>query len=179
VSSSPAIRDLDGRPLFLVGFMGTGKSTVGRLLAARLDRPFVDLDERIVVDAGATIPEIFAGEGETGFRAREAAMIRQVAGEGAQVVAIGGGAPAHGDNLDRLLAAGGVVCLTASVDEILARVGDGESRPLLAGKSDRRAEVARLLGVRAKFYARAHYTIDTTARPPSKVVGDVLGALGC
>src|SRR5438046_168741 len=159
--------------------MGTGKSTVGRLLAARLDRPFVDLDDRIVADAGATIPEIFAGEGEAGFRKREAAMIARVAGEGPLVVAIGGGAPAHGDNMDRLLAAGGVVCLTASIDEILARVGDGESRPLLAGKTDRRGIVERLLHARAASYARAHYVLDTTSRPPSKVVTDVLGALGC
>ncbi|HZS36234.1 MAG TPA: shikimate kinase [Polyangia bacterium] len=179
MSSSPNIRSLDGRGLFLIGFMGTGKSTVGSLLAARLQRPFVDLDDRIVIDAGATIPEIFAGEGEAGFRAREAAMLRRVTGEGALVAAIGGGAPCHGDNLDRLLAAGAVIGLTASVDEILQRVGDGESRPLLAGKADRRGEIERLLGVRTKFYSRAHFTVDTTARPPSKVVAEILAALGC
>jgi shikimate kinase len=176
VSSLPAI---DGRPLFLVGFMGTGKSTVGALLAARLDRPFVDLDDRIVEDASATIPEIFATEGEPAFRAREARQLERVVREGAQVVAIGGGAPCHGDNLARLLEAGAVISLTASPDELLARIGDGEGRPLLAGVRDRRAEIVRLLEARGRFYARAHLTVDTSGRPPSKVVGEILGALGC
>lgn len=178
MSSLPAI---DGRPLFLVGFMGTGKSTVGALLAARLGRAFVDLDDRIVADAGATIPEIFSSEGEAGFRRREAAQLARACGEGAQVVSVGGGAPCHGDNLDRLLAAGVVVGLTASIDELLARVGDGESRPLLAGLPPqmRRAAIDKLLEARAPFYARAHLTVDTSARPPSKIVGEILEALGC
>jgi shikimate kinase len=172
---------IDGRPLFLVGFMGTGKSTVGAVLATRLGRAFVDLDDRIIVDAGATIPEIFSSEGEAGFRRREAAMLARVCGEGAQVVSVGGGAPAHGDNVERLLAAGVVVCLTATVDELLARVGDGESRPLLAGlpPQGRRAAIEKLLAARRPFYERAHLTVDTSARPPSKIVGEILGALGC
>ncbi len=170
---------IEGRPVFLIGFMGTGKSTVGRLLAARLARPFVDLDEQVESEANASIPEIFAAEGEAGFRRREAEVVRRVTGEGgAQVIAVGGGAPCHGDSLERLLAAGVVVGLDASATEILTRVGDASSRPLLAAAADPRAEVSRLLGVRAAFYARAHTTVHTDGVAPSAVVARILEELG-
>jgi shikimate kinase len=169
---------IDGRPLFLIGIMGSGKSTVGRILAARLGREFVDLDEQVEHTAQSTVAEIFAAEGEAGFRARERTELRRVCGEGPQVVAVGGGAPASGDNLDRMLEAGVVVCLTAAASELESRLGDCTTRPLLAGAGDRRSELARLLGQRAAFYARAHLTIATTALPPSKVATAVLAALG-
>ena len=164
--------------MFLIGFMGTGKSTVGRILATRLSRPFVDLDERIVSEANATIPEIFAAEGEAGFRAREAAAVERVVGEGEAVVAVGGGAPCHGDNLDRMLGAGVVVRLEASAEEILIRIGDASSRPLLASAGDKRGEVARLIAEREACYARAHSTVPTTGVAPSQVVARILSELG-
>ena len=173
-----ALPELAGRPLFLVGMMGTGKSTVGRLLAARLERPFVDLDERIEARAASTIAEIFAAEGEAGFRKREAAELADVAGAGPQVVAVGGGAPSFGDNLDRLLNAGLVVALTATVEELQARLGSGAGRPLLSESRDRSATLKALLEKRAPFYARAHLTVDTSNVPPSQVVAQILDALG-
>lgn len=169
--------DIEARPIFLIGFMGAGKSTIGRLLADRLARPFVDLDEQIVAEAHATIPELFASEGEAGFRAREAELLARMAGEGAQVVAVGGGAPCHGDNLARMRQAGVVVGLGVSVEEILRRVGSGAGRPLLAGAADPRAEVERLLARRAADYARAHFTVETTGLPPSQVVARILQEL--
>jgi shikimate kinase len=174
VPTSPGIKIL--RPIFLVGFMGTGKSTVGLLLAAKLERRFVDLDAVIEEEAHMTIAEIFYNEREGGFRAREATALRRVAAQGPQVVAVGGGAPAHGDNMDFMLHAGKVVCLTASVDELAARVGDAQTRPLLAGK-DVRAEIERLLAARQKFYERAHLTIDTTGLVPSQVARRITEAL--
>jgi shikimate kinase len=174
VPTSPGIKIL--RPIFLVGFMGTGKSTVGLLLAAKLERRFVDLDAVIEEEAHMTIAEIFYNEREGGFRAREATALRRVAAQGPQVVAVGGGAPAHGDNMDFMLHAGRVVCLTASVDELAARVGDAQTRPLLAGK-DVRAEIERLLAARQKFYERAHLTIDTTGLVPSQVARRITEAL--
>jgi shikimate kinase len=174
------LRDIEGRPIFLIGFMGTGKSTVGPLLAAQLERPFVDADARIERAAGATIAEQFAQSGgEAAFRAREAEVIRALCDEGAQVIAAGGGAPAHGDNLSRMLDAGVVIALTATPEQILARVGDLSSRPLLARASDPRAEVERLLAARAPAYARAHLTIATDDKPPSQVVARIREALGC
>jgi len=174
VPTSPGIKIL--RPIFLIGFMGTGKSTVGLLLAAKLERRFVDLDAVIEEEAHMTIAEIFFNEREGGFRAREAAALRRVAAQGPQVIAIGGGAPAHGDNMDFMLHAGKVVCLTASVDELTRRLGDASTRPLLAGK-DVRSEVERLLAARQKFYERAHLTIETTGVVPSQVARRITEAL--
>ena len=167
MATSTAIKIL--RPIFLVGFMGTGKSTVGLLLAAKLERRFVDLDAVIEEEAHMTIAEIFINEREAGFRAREAAALRRVAAAGPQVVAVGGGAPAHGDNMDFMLHAGKVICLTASVDELVQRIGSGETRPMMAGK-DVRVEVEKLMAQRQAHYARAHVAIETTGLVPSAVV---------
>lgn len=164
------------RPIFLIGFMGTGKSTTGLLLAARLERRFVDLDAVIEEEAHMTIPEIFFNEREAGFRAREAAALRRVAAQGPQVIAAGGGAPAHGDNMDFMLHAGTVVCLTAAVDELVRRIGDAESRPMLSGR-DVRDEIERLLPVRQPFYARAHLTVETDGLVPSQVARRIAEAL--
>jgi shikimate kinase len=174
VPTSPGIKVL--RPIFLIGFMGTGKSTVGLLLAAKLERRFVDLDAVIEEEAHMTVAEIFFNEREGGFRAREATALRRVAAQGPQVIAIGGGAPAHGDNMDFMLHAGKVVCLTASIDELVQRVGDAQTRPLLAGK-DVRVEIERLLATRQKFYERAHLTVDTTGLVPSQVARRITEAL--
>ncbi len=164
------------KPIFLVGFMGTGKSTVGLLLAAKLERRFCDLDAVIEQEAHMTVPEIFFNERESGFRAREAAALRRVTAAAPQVIAVGGGAPAHGDNMDFMLQAGKVVCLTASVDELVRRIGSAENRPMLAGK-DVRAEVERIMAQRSQHYARAHLTIDTTAVAPSKVAQRIQEAI--
>jgi shikimate kinase len=164
------------KPIFMIGFMGTGKSTVGLLLAAKLERRFVDLDAVIEEEAHMTVAEIFFNEREGGFRAREAAALRRVATQGPQVIAVGGGAPAHGDNMDFMLHAGRVVCLTASVDELVQRIGDGETRPLLAGK-DVRAEIERLFAQRQGFYQRAHLSIDTSGLVPSQVARRIAEAL--
>jgi shikimate kinase len=166
VPTSQNIRIL--KPIFLIGFMGTGKSTVGNLLAAKLERRFIDLDAVIEEEAHMTIPEIFFNEREAGFRAREAAALRRVAAQGPQLIAVGGGAPCHGDNLDFMLHAGRVVCLTANVDELVRRIGDPEKRPMLAGK-DVRQEIDKILPARQKFYDRAHLVVDTTGVVPSQV----------
>jgi shikimate kinase len=171
-------KSIEGRPIFLIGFMGSGKSTVGRLLADRLGRPFVDADQRIESVSRATIAELFQ-RGEAHFRAREAEVIRALCDEGAQVIAAGGGAPAHGDNLERMLQAGVVIGLHASPERILERVGDASTRPLLAGAADKRAEVERLLSARAPAYARAHFTVDTDGQAPSQVVTQIVEALAC
>lgn len=164
----------DRRPLFLIGFMGTGKSTTGTLLSARLGRPFIDLDGRIEQVAGATITEIFAARGEAKFREHERDELRQVVQEAsvstvAPLVAVGGGAPVHSDNMDFMLRAGVVILLRAGPETILERVGTASTRPLLAGAGDKRAEVQRLLYAREPFYARAHVAVETDGLAPSQV----------
>jgi shikimate kinase len=161
-------------PIFLVGFMATGKTTVGRILAARLGWKLVDLDEVIVREAGQSVPRIFETEGEPGFRAREARALASVAAERQLVVATGGGAACREDNLRLMLGAGRVVALAITAEEAVRRARDGAGRPLLAGQSDPVAKARELLAARAPFYARAHLQVDTVGRLPQDVARDVL-----
>jgi shikimate kinase len=160
-------------PIFLVGFMATGKTTVGRILAARLGWRLVDLDEVIVREAGQSVPRIFETEGEAGFRAREAQALGQVARERKIVVATGGGAACHEENLRAMLAAGRVVALAITPEEAVRRARGGAGRPLLSGPDPVGAATA-LLEARAPFYARAHLSVDTVGRLPQDVALDVL-----
>ena len=164
-------------PLFLVGFMATGKTTVGRILAARLGWKLVDLDEVIVRDAGQSVPRIFETEGEAGFRAREARALGEVSRERKIVVATGGGAACREDNLRAMLAAGRVVALAITPEEAVRRARGGAGRPLLAG-ADPLAAATALLAARSPFYARAHLTVDTVGRAPEDVADDVLAWIG-
>jgi shikimate kinase len=159
--------------VFLIGFMGTGKSTVGAVLAARWGCPFVDLDDRIEAQAGLTITELFARGGEGGFRDLEEAALKAVAAEGPQVIAVGGGAVTRPVNLKLMLQTGTVVCLRATPETILERVGDAGTRPLLAKAADPRAEVGRLLKERAPLYAQAAITVDTDGLAPSQVARQI------
>ena len=166
-----------GRPLFLVGFMASGKSTVGRLVAERLGWEFRDLDELIAAAAGKTIPEIFAAEGEAGFRLRESEAVRASAEIRRTVVATGGGAACREENLAAMLAAGVVVTLEVSPDEVLRRAGPRASRPVLANAADPRATVIELQRAREPFYARAHARVQTDGRVPEQVAAEVLRVL--
>jgi shikimate kinase len=158
--------------VILTGFMATGKTEVGRKLAALLGAPFVDTDTLVESATGRTIADIFARDGEPHFRALEReAVERACAIEGA-VVATGGGTLLDPENRRRLAAAGPVVCLTAAPDEVLRRVGGGADRPLLAGP-DRLVRVRELLAARAQAYAGAAHTIDTTGLGVDDVVARV------
>lgn len=163
-----------GRNIVLIGLMGAGKSTVGRLLAEQLGRPFVDTDEVVVTESGRTIPEIFAAEGERGFRREESAAVRHVAALRGQVIAVGGGAVLDPANVTQLRAAGDLVLLDAEPDALAARVGDGGDRPLLAG-DDAEARLRALREARAGAYAdAAGFAIDTTGRSPQDIAAAVL-----
>ncbi len=146
--------------LILTGFMGTGKTSVGRAVAERLGWPFVDLDDVIAERAGKPIPAIFAEGGEPAFRALEAAACRELAEPRGLVVATGGGAAVDPANREALAAGGVVICLDAAAETILHRVGEDASRPMLAG-SDRLARIRALLGQRAAAYAAIPRHLDT------------------
>ena len=161
-------------PVFLIGFMASGKSTVGRLVASQLGWDFRDLDEVIETTAGRSVPEIFAAEGEAGFRQREAEAVRQAATLRRTVIATGGGAACREENLALMLAAGPVVRLAVTPDEVVRRAAGRPTRPLLSGAADPRAAAAALLAAREPFYARAHARVDTQDRPPAQVAADVL-----
>lgn len=158
--------------IVLTGFMGTGKSTVGRLLARKLGHTFLDLDELIEREAGMAIKDIFASFGEERFRELEAEAIERLAAGSLGtrlVVSTGGGAVVRKENRALLKGFGVLVCLTASRDEILRRVGNRADRPLLAG-ADREAKLDLLLEQRQEAYRECDLEVDTTGRRPEEVV---------
>jgi shikimate kinase len=164
----------DDAPIFLVGFMASGKTTVGRLLAERLDWLFVDLDKVIEDAAGRTVAEIFGAEGEAGFRQRETEALRQVVQRRKTVVATGGGAPCREENIEAMLAAGRVFWLDVSAEEAVARAGKVSGRPLLDGAVDAVAAARTLLDARRPFYERAHAGVGTSDQTPRQIVDDLL-----
>ena len=163
-----------GRPnLVLAGFMGTGKTTVGRLAADELGLPFLDLDDAIVRRSGRTVAEIFAADGEAGFRALEREAVLDAAQLSGTVVATGGGAPLDGDAFAALVASGAAMVLTAAPDELAPRLGAADGRPLL-GDGDLRTRIAALLEVRRETYAAIGPSIDTTGRSAAEVARQVV-----
>jgi shikimate kinase/3-dehydroquinate synthase len=164
----------------IVGFMGAGKSTVGRLLADRLGASFVDLDEVIVRKAGRTIAEIFREHGEVGFRAHERAALREVLeGQGPLVIATGGGTFVDTSMRGWVQSAARTVYLKASPEVLFNRIGVGPGRtirPLLSGP-DPLATIRRLLKERSSAYEQCEITVATDRASCEEVVEDVLSAL--
>jgi len=170
---------MSARTVWLVGLMGAGKSAVGRKLAARLGREFVDTDLEIERAAGCSVAEIFARDGEDAFRRQERSTIDAWGGRAA-VVALGGGAMAQPGVADRLAESGRSVYLRARPETLAARVGTGQGRPLLAGldASSRLARLRELLAAREACYEAAELTIDTDGRTPEQVAEAICAALG-
>lgn len=158
--------------IVLIGMMGTGKSTVGALLAAEAGLRLVDLDQLIVTETGLSIPEIFAQKGEMFFRDTESRLLSQVLAAEGFVLATGGGIVLREQNCRSMLKNGLVVALKASADDIIARVGEDENRPLLAGGAKER--VAALLDERKNAYDFAHHTVDTTGKNAEQVALEIL-----
>jgi len=158
----------------LIGFMGSGKTAVGQALARRLGRDFVDSDDLIVEEAGMPIAEIFAHEGEPGFRRRErGAVARALAGPG-RVVALGGGAPMDEVSWRQIRRRGAVVALMVSDEERRRRVRDDGTRPLLARGE---AALQALLRERHARYHEADLVIDTSDRTAEDVAAAIQGWL--
>lgn len=163
--------------VFLVGPMGAGKSTIGRLLAKELGYPFKDSDREIEARTGADIPWIFDVEGEEGFREREEAMIAELVREDGIVLATGGGVVMREANRQALAANGLVVYLRTSVDQQLQRTAKDRQRPLLQ-TPDPEKVLRELMAKRDPLYSEiADLTIDTDQRGPKIVVNTIMGAL--
>jgi 3-dehydroquinate synthase len=158
--------------------MGTGKTEVGREVARRLKRPFLDMDAEIEVQAGKPIPRIFAEDGEAEFRQMEAALCTELSARQGWVIATGGGALVDPDNRTMMLSSGTVVCLTCHVDEILQRLrASDESRRPLLDVANPRAEIERLLAARHEAYAAIPWQVDTSGLPVVEIARRVV-ALG-
>lgn len=162
--------------IFLTGFMGCGKTSVGRVLSERLGWTFVDLDQVIVDEAGTSIKEIFALQGEPAFRAIESRVLARIAALPAQVVSTGGGVVIAEANRAAMRNSGRIVNLTATVEAIAARLTGDSERPLLAG--DASADRIRgMLESREEFYADCDLRIDTTGRSVEAVADEITGSL--
>nr|WP_290447606.1 MULTISPECIES: shikimate kinase AroK [unclassified Pseudomonas] len=165
------------RNLILVGPMGAGKSTIGRLLAKELRLPFKDSDKEIELRTGANIPWIFDREGEAGFREREQAVIGELCAADGLVLATGGGAVMREANRKALHAGGRVVYLHASVEQQVSRTARDRNRPLLRTANPAQV-LADLLALRDPLYREiADVVIETDERPPRMVVLEILGRL--
>lgn len=159
--------------LYLVGFMGTGKSTVGRAVAQRLGFQALDSDHEIERLCGKTIPDIFAGEGEPAFRAREREFITGGHPAERTVVACGGGLVMQPGMLELMKARGVVICLHASIETILERTARHRHRPLLNVENPEE-RVRVLYAEREPVYKRAGAVILTDSRPLGDIVAHVV-----
>ena len=162
--------------IVLLGFMGTGKSSVGRELADRLQLSFVDLDEDIVVKCGCSIPTLFEEQGEEAFRKIEADSVNYWANRDSVVISCGGGVVTNPSNLKVLAEKGLLICLTASAETILKRVGHDANRPLLTAP-DRKERIQKLLKERAPLYEQIELRVATDHKTLDQVVDEVLKIL--
>lgn len=163
--------------IILIGPMGAGKTTIGRQLAKRLNKEFVDSDQEIERRTGASISLIFDIEGEEGFRKREASILEELTQRTNIVLATGGGAVLSEANRRNLRRSGTVVYLHASVDTQVERTRNNKNRPLIEGK-DPRGELAALMEVREPLYrGEADLTIDAEDRPAASVAKDIIRRL--
>jgi shikimate kinase len=159
--------------LALIGFMGTGKSSVGRAVAEMLHFDFLDTDQVIEERAGRTIAQIFADHGEAAFRDLEHRLVLELANHRRTVIATGGGLPVNPANLESLRTHALVVCLWASAGRIYERVREHTHRPLL-NTADPQARIQDLLTSREPFYRQADVLINTETRPLREVAVQVM-----
>lgn len=165
--------------IVLIGYRGTGKSTVGRLLAARLGRTLVSTDAEIVVRAKRAIPEIVAQEGWDYFRDLESDICRELAGRDQLVIDTGGGAILRLQNVEALKRSGRLFWLTASVETIATRIGGDNQRPSLTGTKSFVEEVADVLRERTpKYQAAADHVVATDDRSIDQLVETLLTLVG-
>jgi shikimate kinase len=159
--------------LALIGFMGVGKSCIGRAAAEILGFEFVDTDLLIEANAGITITEIFQHQGEAAFRAMEAHLVSQLVGRRKTVIATGGGLPMNSENTAGLQSHSLVVCLWASPETIYERVRDHAHRPLL-NQPNPLEKIRELLKVREPYYKRADVLVSTEMRSVREVAAQVV-----
>ena len=161
------------RHIFLTGFMGSGKSTVGRLLAHRLCLPFIDLDVEIEKCTGRQIKDIFAQDGETVFRALEMTELCRLSdASGAAVVATGGGIVIAPENRRIMRAIGLIINLKVDYVSVMKRLSGDNSRPLLQQKGEN--DVLAMMSARQDAYADADYVIETVDMTPNQVVTNIV-----
>jgi shikimate kinase len=159
--------------IVLTGFMGTGKTEVGRILAKKTGYSFTDSDAEIEKTAGMTISEIFGKLGEPAFRDIESAVILSLSGHERAVISTGGGAVLRQENMDNLRGKGVIVCLEASAATILGRTEGSDDRPLLNAE-DRLARIKEMLAERRPYYEKADIMVDTEGKSPMEIADGIM-----
>jgi shikimate kinase len=159
--------------MILVGFMGTGKSAVGKLLAKKLNMDFVESDEMIEIREKMPIKDIFEKKGEPYFRLVEKEVVKEASSRKNIVISAGGGAIVDGDNLKNLKNSGIIICLKASPETILKRTKDLKTRPLLNVQNPKK-QIEELLKKREPYYNKADFSIDTDNITAEQVVENIL-----
>ncbi|HAE62060.1 MAG TPA: shikimate kinase [Eubacteriaceae bacterium] len=164
---------MNKKNISLIGFMGTGKTTIGKILAERIGYKFIDVDEYIVKTEGKPINEIFEKYGEDYFRDLETKAIKKILKEENQVISTGGGAVLREDNRKALLAGSFVVALKASPRNIYFRLKDCDDRPLLKGAHPERT-ISRLLHKRFRYYNQNHISVATDKLSVEEIIEAII-----
>lgn len=159
--------------LALIGFMGTGKTSVGRLVAEMLNFEFVDTDEQIQAKTGRTISDIFATDGEAAFRALEHETVLELSQHRQAVISTGGGLPTNPENMAQLKRHALVICLWSSAEKIWDRVRHQTHRPLLHDENPQQ-KIQELLTVREPYYKQADVLVNTDIRGAREVAQQVV-----
>ncbi|MCR5833529.1 MAG: shikimate kinase [Selenomonadaceae bacterium] len=160
--------------VILTGFMGTGKTSIGKMLSAKLGRPFIDIDKKIEEDTQMSIPKIFEQYGEEHFRKLEREAVKELSDKRGMIIATGGGTVKDIENVRLLKKSGVLICLTATPEEIYRRTARRGERPLLDGGGNERLNtIKKLLAERKDIYSRADYYVDTTSWSPIQIVDDI------
>ncbi len=159
--------------IILIGFMGTGKTTVGRALTQKTGMPFFDTDDLIVQKVGKSIPDIFKTSGEKYFREMETKVIHEITETSGKILATGGGAIINPDNFARLLLCGCVIGLLASEDTLWHRLAYDSERPLLKGPNPRQ-KIEALYKERAHLYRQAHHLVMVDEKTPIQIAEEIV-----
>jgi shikimate kinase len=174
------VKEQPAGPVFLIGFMASGKSSVGRALSSMLNAPFIDVDTEIERRENMPIHRIFESRGEACFRSLETDLLKELITAGSEelrIVATGGGLPCTGDNMVLMNSAGVTVYLKSSIDDIIARVGRIGERPVFQ-RAGGREGLKTLLQGRERYYARAHLTVENpNSSSPARTAEEVLRML--
>ena len=162
--------------IVLIGFMGTGKTSTGRMLAARLGAAFIDMDQRIEEETGRSIRAMFEKTRASFFRSREKQLVRRLSARRNAVISTGGGTVKDPENVAMLHRDGVIICLSASIDAVLERTVRRGQRPVLdrADQGDRREAIEKLMNEREALYKQADFTVDTSELSPLQVVETIL-----
>lgn len=163
--------------IVLTGFMGTGKTSVGKILSQKLGFVLIDVDAEIEKEQKTTITDIFNRLGEAAFRDIESAMIKKLSSLKKIIVSTGGGAVLRAENMDALRGSGYIICLTASPETILRRTRTSQHRPLLQ-VDDPLKKIGELYNSRKPYYEKADIIIDTDEKNPLQVAEEVIKAIG-